>query len=249
MILKKLNITFYLLMILVCNVSAQVRLNGKVYDFSRYRPLEAVSVLTTSGTGTTTDSLGRFSIALRETDSIWFSYLEKPTPKYAIKDIRNRHNFEISLHVNTTELKEVRIMPPDYRADSIQNRLDYAKAFNFRKPGIGSSLNIGPAGGVGLDLTELIHMFQFRRNKRMLGFQQRLLQEEEDRFIDHRFNRALIIRLTQLKGNDLDNFIRTYRPDIDFITTSTDYELQDYIKKCFSHYQRYQQLRRQLQGN
>lgn len=140
-------------------------------------------------------------------------------------------------------------MPRDYRSDSIQNREDYAKAFNFQKPGLGTSLNLGPAGGVGLDIGELIHMFQFRRNKRMLAFQQRLLQEEEDRYIDHRFNRALIIRLTQLKGTELDTFVKTYRPDIEFIMTSSDYELQDYIKKSFSHFQRYEQLRKQLQGN
>lgn len=248
MTLKKLNITLFIIF-LGYGLSAQVRLNGKVYDFSKYRPLEAVSVMTTAGNGTTTDSLGRFTINLRETDSVWFSYLNKPTPKYAVKDIRNLNNFEISLHVNTTELKEIKIMPPDYRRDSLQNREDYAKAFNFQKPGLGTSLNLGPAGGVGLDIGELIHMFQFRRNKRMLAFQQRLLQEEEDRYIDHRFNRALIIRLTQLKGTELDTFVKTYRPDIEFIMTSTDYELQDYIKKCYSHYQRYQQLRKQLQGN
>lgn len=231
-----------------CASIAQVRISGRVYDFSQYRSLEAVSVLTTSGTGTISDSLGRFSIVVKETDSIWFSYLNRPTPKYAVTDIPNLQNFEISLHVNTTELKEVRVMPRNYRLDSIQNRLDYAKAFNFQKPGVGSSLMLGPSGGVGLDLDEFIHMFQFRRNKRMQAFQKRLLEEEEDRYIDHRFNRALIIKLTQLRGEQLDAFIKAYRPSIEFIETSTEYELQDYIKKCFSHYQRYLHLMNQLKG-
>jgi len=240
--------TLIFLTLLAPAAGAQVKLSGKVYDFSRYRPLEAVSVMSSSGMGTVSDSLGRFTLMLRETDSVWFSYLNKPTSKYAVKDITNLQNFEISLHVNTTELKEVKVMPPNYRMDSLQNRIDYADAFNFRKPGIGSSLNIGPAGGVGLDIEELIHMFQFRRNKRMLAFQQRLLQEEEDRYIDHRFSRAVIIRLTQLQGEELTTFIKTYRPTIEFVETATDYELQDYIKKCHSHYLRYQNLRKQLQG-
>lgn len=229
--------------------SAQTVIRGKVFDVSKYRPLEAVSVLTTSGTGTTTDTLGNFSIIVRETDSIWFSYLNKPTPRYAVKDIPNKHNFEISLHVQSTELKEVRISPPNYRLDSIQNRLDYAKAFNFRKPGVGSSLNVGPGGGVGLDLDEFISIFQFRRNKRMLAFQNRLLQEEEDRFIDHRFSRALVIKLTGLRGEPLNAFMKNYRPPIEFVETSTDYEFQDYIKKCFSHFQRYRNLMNELKGN
>lgn len=237
-----------LLMLFAVPAAAQVRISGRVYDISKYRPLEAVSVMTTSGSGTVSDSLGHYTIIARETDSIWFSYLNKPTPKYPIRSIGNIANFEISLHVNVTELNEVRIMPRNYRVDSLQNRQDYAKAFNFQKPGVGSSLNLAPGGGVGLDINEFIKMFQFQRNKRMLAFQNRLLQEEEDRYIDHRFNRALVIKLTQLRGPALDNFMKIYRPTIEFIATSTEYEFQDYIKKCFSHYQRYQNLRNELEG-
>lgn len=227
---------------------AQIRVSGRVYDMSKLRPLEAVSILTTSGFGTVSDSTGRYTIIVSENDSIWFSYLNRPTPKFPVKTIPNPLNFEISLHVNVTELKEVRIMPRNYRMDSIQNRQDYAKAFNFHKPGVGSSLNIGPGGGVGLDIDEFIHMFQFQRNKRMLAFQKQLLKEEEERYIDHRFNRALIIRLTRLRGDALDTFIKIYRPTLYFVETSTDYEFQDYIKKSFSHYQRYRNMMNELQG-
>lgn len=227
--------------------AAQIRISGRVYDISKYRPLEAVSVITTSGFGTVSDSLGRFSIITNEKDSIWFSYLNKPTPKYPVGSIANPANFEISLHVNVTELSEVKVMPRNYRMDSIQNRQDYARAFNFQKPGIGTSLNMSPGGGAGLDIDEFIRMFQFQRNKRMRSFQERLLQEEEDKYIDHRFNRALVIKLTQLRGPKLDNFMKIYRPTLDFVVASTDYEFQDYIKKCFSHYQRYQNLRNELE--
>ena len=228
--------------------SAQVRVSGRVYDYSKFNPLEAVSVLSTSGSGTVSDSTGHYSIIVNETDSIWFSYLNKPTPKYPVRSIQNMQNFEISLHVNATELKEVRVMPRNYRMDSIENRQEYAKAFNFHKPGIGSSLNIGPGGGAGLDLDEFINMFKFRRNRRMLAFRDQLLEEEEQKFIDHRFNRALIIKLTQLRGPALDTFIAQYRPTIGFIEGSTDYELQDYIKKSFRHYQQYLNMKHELEG-
>lgn len=228
-----------------CDGFAQVKLSGRVYDMSKFNPLEAVSVLSASGAGTVTDSLGRYSLIVKETDSIWFSYLNKPTPKFAINSIPNLQNFEISLHVNVTELKEVRIMPRNYRMDSIQNRLDYAKAFDFQKPGIGSVLSVGPAGA-GLDLNEFISMFQFRKNRRMLAFQSRLLQEEEDRFIDHRFNRALVIKLTQLRSPDLDSFMVAYRPTLEFTSFSTDYEFQEYIKLCFYQYKKYRDMRNEL---
>ena len=223
----------------------QVRVTGTVYDISKKIALEAVSVLTTSGHGTMTDKSGRYTITVRDTDSIWFSYLNKATPKYPVQSIQNLDNFEISLHVVITTLPEVRIMPRNYRRDSIQNRLDYSKAFDFQKPGVGTS--ISPDGGVGLDINEFINMFKFRRNRRMAAFQERLLREEEERYIDHRFNRALIIKLTQLRGAQLDTFIARYRPTIEFVDNSTDYEFQYYIKSCFLHYQRMQRMEGALQ--
>ena len=242
------RLSFCCLLIAVLASSAlfgQVRVSGTVYDLSKRVGLEAVSVLSTSGGGTMTDKTGHYTLVVNETDSIWFSYLNKPTPKYPIITIPNISNFEISLHVAITTLPEIRIMPPNYRRDSIQNRLDYAKAFDFQKPGIGSA--ISPNGGVGLDINEFINMFKFRRNKRMLGFQERLLREEEERYIDHRFSRALIIKLTQLRGAALDTFIVRYRPTAEFTAFSTDYEFQSYIKNCFLHYQRFQKMEGDLQ--
>ena len=207
---------------------------------SKKNPLASVSVMSTSGNGTVTDSLGRYVLPVYETDSIWFSYLGRPTPKYAVSAIPNTYSFDLSLHVQVTELKQVMVKTRNYRLDSIQNRKDYAKAFNFEKPGISSSIT--PGGATGLDLNEFIGMFQFRRNRRMRAFQDRLLREEEERFIDHRFSRPLIVKLTGLQAPELDTFIVRYRPDTDFIRMATDYELRVYIKKAFEKYKHFKRL-------
>src|SRR5690606_37757345 len=154
---------FAVLLLLTPTADAQekVRVSGRVYDMSQSNPLEAVSVESSSGGFTITDSLGRFSIIVNETDSIWFPYLQKPTPKYPVNTITNSSNFEIALHINMVQLKEVRIVPKNYSLDSIQNRKEYADAINYKKPGIGSALDLSPGGGVGLDINQLIEMFQF----------------------------------------------------------------------------------------
>jgi hypothetical protein len=194
--------------------------------------------MSTSGAGTSTDINGRYSITVQEGDSIWFSYLNKPTPKFAVHTIPNLAQFDISVHVASTVLREVRVMPPDYRQDSIQNRRDYAKAFNFRKPGLSiSSLPAGAGGaGVGLDLEELINVFRFRRTKSMLGFQKRLIEEEQDKFIDHRFSKAKVRELTMLTGEELALFMKLYRPNYEFTANTTDYEFYDYIKRAYLNY-------------
>ncbi len=230
--------------LLSCSAAiSQIRISGRVYDITQKQTLEAVSVMTSSGGGTVTDKNGHYTILVNEKDSIWFSYLGKATPKVPVSSIQNTQNFETALHVNIEDLKKVYVMPRDYKRDSLQNREDYARAFNFRKPNLESLTSVSPNGGVGLDINEFIRMFQFRRNKRMLNFQQRLLKEETEKYIDHRFSRPLIVRITGLRGAELDTFIRWYRPEVEFIETATDYELQSYIKRCYISYQRYQRLR------
>ena len=107
---------------------------------------------------------------------------------------------------------------------------------------MGSLTSTGTNGGVGLDINEFIRLFQFRKNRSRLAFQKRLIQEEEDKFIDHRFNRALVIRLTQLRGAELDSFMKRYRPYLEFTQTASEYEFQYYIKQAYLHHERYKRL-------
>jgi hypothetical protein len=214
---------------------AQYKIQGNVYDSSRLYPLELVSVLATNGKGAVTDSNGRYSIEVGEKDSIWFSYLGKPTVKFPVLKITDVQHFDLALQVNVKELKGVTVRAPNYKEDSIRNRKDYAKVFDFRRPSLGTMTSIGPTGA-GIDLNELIRTFQFRKNRNMVRFQERLLQQEKDKFIDHRFNKALVRRLTNLEGDELNRFMVLYRPDYEFTLYSNDYDFQLYIKEALAVY-------------
>lgn len=228
------------LLIIVANLQstqAQFKLKGTVLDSTQNYPLEMVSVLSTSGKGTFTDAWGNYEIEVREQDSIWFSYLGKPTRKYAVKTITNSSQFDISLHVNIPVLKEVIVRPRNYRMDSLQNRMDYAKAFNFRRPSVESMTSVGP-NGAGIDINELIRVFQFRKNRSMESFRERLLAEEREKYIDYRFNKALVRRLTGLSEEELDLFMQLYRPNYEYLLITPEYEYQLGIKRAYSEFKR-----------
>jgi len=218
-------------LLLVQSLCAQYKVQGTIYDSSRTYPLEAVTVMSTSGKGTTTNTAGFYQIEVSAKDSIWFSYLGKPTIKYPVLKMLDPLQFDLALRVPVSVLKEVRVAPRNYRLDSIQNRQDYAKVFNYQKPSLGTMTSIGP-NGAGFDINEIIRTFQFRKNKSMLRFQQRLIQQEQDKYVDHRFNKALIRRLTGLTGEELDRFIVAYRPSYEFAVLTNDYDFQSYIKEA-----------------
>lgn len=224
-----------LLLLVASSAHAQYKIRGNVYDSSRNFPMEAVSVLSTSGKGAITNAEGYYEIEVKETDSIWFSYLNKPTIKFPVLKISNPMGFDISLQVNVPVLREVKIRQRNYRQDSMQNRIDYSKIFNYEKPKIKT---VTPQYGVGagFDLDELINMFRFKRNRNMLAFQKRLVLEEQDKFVDHRFSKALVRRLTLLDGNALDSFMRVFRPSFMFTELTGDYDFQQYIKDAFARF-------------
>lgn len=230
-----LRYLFYFVLLLGCSqlLAQEYTVRGYVLDSSRNYPMEAVTVQSTSGRMTLTNVEGFYQIRVTESDSISFSYLGKNTQKFPVLRIANPLQFDVALQVNVPVLREVKIRPRNYRQDSIQNRLDYAKIFNYQKPKI-KTVSPQYGMGMGFDLQELINMFRFRRNKSMLAFQQRLLLEEEEKFIDFRFNKALVRRLTLLEPPELDSFVRVFRPSYDFAKEADDYQFRLYIKQA--HY-------------
>jgi hypothetical protein len=236
-----LSLIFFVIIFTGIRVQGQeVTVHGTIFNMYRTKPLEAVSVQSTTGRGTTTDSNGNYVIVLTLKDSLWFSYLGRSTARFAVSAINYSSGFDIALHVDPVTLKEVRVMPRDYRVDSLQNRQDYAKIFNYRKPGVRLSSTGAPVDGptAGFDLDQLIEIFQFQKKREMLAFQHRLVDEEHDKFVDHRFSRSVVLKITHLEGDELDSFMVRYRPSYDFCKRATDYDLLDYIKLAFKEYQK-----------
>ena len=213
------------------NLPAQINISGTVYDSSKLYVVPGVNVSSTSGLSAITDSLGAYHIKASKRDSISFFYLGKSTVKFPVETITNYNGFDISLRVKIKDkyklLKGVTVFADTYRRDSLENRMAYSKIFDFDKPTIRS--NYEPGGAAGLDLDQLIGMFQFRKNKQNLAFQKRLVEQEEDRYVNYRFNSKIINRITGLSGDTLTNYKKLYRPSYYFVISSTLTEFYQYI--------------------
>lgn len=227
---KLLQQVLLITVLILCNqiLIAQVQVTGTVYDRSQMHPMPGVSVVATSGGGTITDSLGNYSIKLRSTDSIYFSYLNKPTDKFPVKKIPADQPFDISLEVDIESLPTVLVNPKIYRQDSLENRIEYQKIFDYGKDYVTDvKSNRGGGMGVGIDFDMF---FDGRKTRRILAFQKRLEQEEKDKYIDHRFTKALVKKITGLEPPALDTFMVEYRPSYEFIQSfETEYEYYKFI--------------------
>ncbi len=222
---------FSVVLLLSLSAKTQIIVSGVVYDSTKQYVVPGVIVKSTGGGSTLTDSLGAYHINTSEKDSISFYYGNKPTQKFPVKTISNYNEFDISLRVKVFEkyrvLKEVKVFTKSYRQDSIENRRTFAKYFDYERPTLRT--NTVPGTPPGLDINELISMFRFRRNKMNQSFQKRLIAEEQEKYVDYRFNNTLLKRVTGLSGEQLAKYKLLYRPDYEFLVTATELEYYEYL--------------------
>ena len=222
-------------------MQAQFLISGTVYDSTRSIPVKDVLVKSSGGKNAITDSFGRYSITASEKDSLSFFYNNKPTINFAVKQIENIGSFDISLHVRLTEkfktLKEVRVYRKSYREDSLEYRQQYASIFKYQKPGISTSMDPF-TGTAGIDINELINIFRFKRNRQLRKMQERLVEQEQENFINYRFNKSTVRRITRLVSPDLEIFMNNYRPDFEFTQNSTLVDFYQYILNASYQYRK-----------
>lgn len=218
-----------------------VTISGVVYDISGRRPIESVVVHANSNQAIT-DSLGRYLITIKAKDSLWFSLFGKNTNKYPIDTIEDPRNFNIMIHVTGVDLPEVKVRNSYYRLDSLQNRMDYAKYFNYQAPGLKLSNNqqlFGPGGlTVGLDLDEIINMFRFKRNRNLQFLQKRLLSQEQEKYVNYRFTKRFVQKITHLEGANLSSFMEYCKPSYEVLGLLNDLELGYYIQQKYIQFKK-----------
>lgn len=230
-----------LLLLTTLHLLAQQQLKGTVYDNFNRHPIEGVIAKTTSGNQSVTDSAGKFSLPILKNDSISFTYFSKTTQKFPVDTIRDLSNFEIAIWVNSNWLPEIQVKNRNYTLDSISNRKEYEKIFNYKKPGIKLSTTppssyIPGSVTVGIDLNELINMFRFRKNRQIKSFQDRLIREEEEKYINHRFTKYLVKKLTGLTDSSLDSFMLISRPPYELLVNMNELEFGYYIQEMYKLY-------------
>ncbi|MEY3208281.1 MAG: hypothetical protein RL064_312 [Bacteroidota bacterium] len=239
----KYLLPFILSLMSLTKVTAQsVAVSGIVYDISGRRPIESV-VVKSSSNQAITDSLGRYIITVQLKDSIWFSLFGKSTQKYPIDTVEDVHNFNVMIHVTGVDLPEVRVRNSYYKMDSIQNRNDYAKYFNYQVPGLKLANNqqlFNPSGGltVGFDLDEIINMFRVKRNRNLQFLQKRLISQEQEKYVNHRLTNKFVQKLTKLEGEALSKFMEYCKPSYEILGLLNDLELGEYIQRKYALYRK-----------
>jgi len=219
-----------------CVVCAQ-RLHGTVVDKQTGEKVKGAIIRSSLGT-TTSGLTGQFIIPAEAGDTLIVYKHGYQSFRLPVSQING--DFTIQLSKSSILLKEVVISTRrDDRKDSLANRQEFDKEFNYKPPAV-KDIFMGSAPRskstlVSLNLGMLYSLITKKKSKEY-RLKQKLLSDEQERFVDRKFNAAVVGGVTGLKGTELNEFLWHYRPSYKFVKTKSSYDLVLYIKESYKSY-------------
>lgn len=215
------------------------KITGTVVDKATGQPV-AGAIATLGNLETHTNALGKFEItapAWRDSLKIvHFAY--KP---YTVIINKKTSLLFIELESKVISLNEVKIHGDrDFKKDSIANRVEYAKQFNYTGPKVKDIFSTAPKQPgelLSVNLLALVEVLT-KKSTNEYKFNKLLVRDEEADYVDRKFNSGNVSRITGLKRDTLEQFLIQYRPTYAFAKKASDYDMEVYIKQSFEKFKR-----------
>lgn len=228
-------LVFAVLMVSYMAAISQVTLKGKVMDSKSDVPLDGATIFnTTQGIFRKAGQNGMFSIRAVENDILIFSSLGyRPDTVQISQDIMATGLF-IGLKSSPLALDTVTITQRTYAEDSLLRRMEYAHLLD--RPT--KTMRGGNNAQYGFGVTASPITYFSRSEKQKRKFKKEYREYEEDAYIDYRFSPAYVHRITGLDGEELQLFMRNYRPGYQELRSMLQEDLVLYINDAFKKFKR-----------
>ncbi|HLF33382.1 MAG TPA: carboxypeptidase-like regulatory domain-containing protein [Cyclobacteriaceae bacterium] len=226
-----------------------VRITGKVMNSRTREPVPFAHIVNASrNTGTATGETGEFSIVTGRHDSLKFTAIGFEDKIIFLRDSSDLSllYFSIYLEPRSYLLEEVDIYANDpmdgFRRDTTQSTR-YRFSLGKDDP---MTMELGAKPIASGYITAFAN--QFNRHERQEKKLERIFDEQHSEIqtrnradslamvINARYNSLVVSRITDLQGNELDSFIKEYRPSDIFILSASEYDFALQIVTSFRDY-------------
>jgi hypothetical protein len=231
--------TFLLFFAITSLAAFGQKVSGVVIDKASRQVMPGVVVSAANKT-TRTNQAGQFEIdVLNSTDSLKISAIGYKI--LLVAHGKSNTFLTIELESKVTSLNEVTIYgSKSFKKDSLANRDEYGKQFNYTPPKlkdvIGLPTSDRPGQLLSIDVLALVRYLTYKSSPDY-KFKQVLIRDEHEQFVDEKFNRGNVSRITKMQGDTLLSFLAKYRPTYEFVLKSTDYDMEVYIKDCHKKFE------------
>lgn len=214
---------FLLCIIGAINLAEGQTMEGIVMELNSSKPIQQVEVrnLTTDAT-VETDASGGFKIDADLNDLVTFGYPGFRLDTLVVIDYQLKR-------VYLTPLEDFNILEDVEITDLSDLQLEEEIRVARER---GRSVHTVQGGGIAISPSRLFG----RQAKEARERYDALIEEQERRFIDSKFNEGVITPITPLKGRDLDLFIVKFRPSYEFVTQSDEEQIRLYIMDSYKKF-------------
>jgi len=229
-------ICLLLLCLLGCvRVSAQQFLTGKVYRASSTETIMSVSIHNiTQQRYELSEENGSYHIQAMPGDHISFSSVGFKADTVTVTASMLTAAAPIYLEVRAQTLQAVRVGElSNYQLDSLDRRKEYAWVYDHENTPKVARDRQG-ADGVGVTLN--IFRNSSSAAKQRTHLKDRLDKEEREYYVDFRYNKDYVGKITKLKGDSLTEFMRKYRPSYDYCRRAANVDILVYISDSYKQY-------------
>ena len=168
---------------------------------------------------------GNFRIAAEQGDTVLFTSAGYKADTVIVSAYMLAEPFDIYMEPHVVTLAAVHVGSlSNYQMDSLERWKDYDWLAPKSKIKLTDKERHGD--GVGISFSPQFKTDEDRQKARL---KKRLDQEEEEFFIDFRFSKEYVTRLTHFKGDTLQLFMKQYRPSYDFCRDASSQDMLLYV--------------------
>jgi hypothetical protein len=227
---------FYFFVLLLCSgpgANAQQFLTGKVYVKGSSDTLISVSIHNiTQQHYDLSDEDGSYRIQAAPGDHIAFSSVGHKTDTIKVTASDLTAAFPVYLEIKPQVLTTARVEFNNYQLDSMDRRNEYAWVYGHGNEPRFEKQRQGD--GVGVEMNIFRHTSKADKERERL--EKRLQREEQEYYVDFRYNKEYVAKITHLQGDSLKTFMKKYRPSYDYCRKAAMVDILVYINDCYKLY-------------
>ena len=216
---------------------SQQFLTGKVYRRESTETLVSVSIYNLSRRiHDLSEETGSYRIQVTPGERISFSSVGYKSDTLTVTADMLSGDYPVYLEPRAQTLQAVTVGSlSNYQLDSMARRNEYSWIYEHGNVNRFEKDRKGADGvGVSIDLFKNASSIDKQRER----LKKRLLKEEQEYYVDSRYNREYVSRLTHLQGDSLQKFVTTYRPTYDFCRKAATVDILVFISDSFKKFKK-----------
>jgi hypothetical protein len=232
---------FYFILLLLSSLTGwtQQFLTGKVRKKESTELLVSVSIRNISQQKyDLSEENGSYRIQAAPGDRVVFSYVGYISDTVPITQALLSGDYPVYLELRPQTLQTVRVgQLSNYQLDSMARRQEYSWIYDHGEQKLVEKERHGDGVGVNLAIFRNASTIDKQRER----LKKRLLKEEEDDYVDFRYSRDYVSRLTHLTGDSLSKFMASYRPSYEYCRKAATVDILIFVNDSFKKFMRREQ--------